>query len=269
MEIVLKNIGYHYKNKKYLEKINLKIRSNVITGITGDNKTLLIELIDALTMASYGKIRVGGDEINKENLIKIRKTVCMIHQKPLEQFFTTNVKEEMEFLVGRLDYKNKNIHKKMRDALLIAGLTEDYLEKEIYQLSSGEQKLIQVAISLLYNPKVIIFDEPFVELDYTNKKKMIRLIKRLKERHHKTIIIASNDSNILYPLTEDLVILKGTHVIAADKTEKIYQDINFLKNNEIEIPEIVLFTYKAKQKKVKLSYHKDIRDLIKDVYKHV
>ncbi len=269
MEIILKNVGYHYKNKKYLEKINLKIKSNTITGITGDNKTLLIELIDALTMASYGQIKIGNKEINRENLIDIRKTVCMIHQKPREQFFTTNVKEEMEFLIGRLDYKNKNIYKKMRNSLLIAGLSEEYLEKEIYQLSAGEQKLIQVAISLLYNPKIIIFDEPFAELDYTNKKKLLRLIKILKERYNKTIIIASNDSNMLYSLTEDIVILKGSHIIAADKTVKVYQDVEFLKYNDIAIPEIVLFVYKAKKKNIKLSYHKDIRDLIKDVYKHV
>ncbi len=269
MEIILKNVGYQYKGKKYLDKINLKIKSESITGITGDNKTLLIELIDALTLASCGEIKVGGKIINRENLISIRQTVCLIHQKPMEQFFTTNVKEEMEFLIGRLDYKNKNIQKKMKDSLLIVGLTEEYLDKEIYQLSSGEQKLIQVAISLIYNPKVIIFDEPFAELDYTNKKKMIRLIKMLNERYHKTIIIASNDNSMLYELTEDLVVIKGSHIIAADKTEMIYQDVEFLLNNNIEIPEIVLFTYKAREKHVKLSYHKDIRDLIKDVYKHV
>ena len=269
MEIILKNVGYHYKNKKYLEKINLKIRSNVITGITGDNKTLLVELIDALTMASYGEIKVGGSVINRENLMDIRKTVCMIGQKPMDQFFTKNVKEEMEFLIGRLDYKNKNIHKKMRDSLLVVGLNDSYLEKEIYELSAGEKKLIQVAISLLYNPKVIIFDEPFVELDYANKKKMIRLIKMLKERYHKTIIITSNDSDLLYTLTDDLVILKGNRILAADQTEKIYQDIEFLEHNNVEIPSIVLFTYKARKRNVKLSYHKDIRDLIKDVYKHV
>ena len=98
---------------------------------------------------------------------------------------------------------------------------------------------------------------------------MIRLIKLLKERYHKTVIVTSNDSNLLYSLTDDLVILKDTCVIAADKTEKIYKDVEFLESNEIEIPETILFTYKARKRNVKLSYHKDIRDLIKDVYKHV
>ena len=269
MEVVLKNVSYRYKNKKLLERINLKIRDDRITGVTGDNKTLLIEMIDSITLPTYGEIKIGNEVISSDNLMEMRKKVCLIRQRPKEQFFTENVREEMLFLVGRLNYQNKNITKKMKEALGIVGLSEKYLDQDIFKLSSGEQKLIQIAISLLYNPEVIIFDEPFVELDYTNKKKLIKLIKILKQRYHKTIIIASNDSNLLYSLTDDLVIIKKSRIIAADETVKIYQDVKFLMYNDIEIPNLVLFTYKAKNKKVKLSYHRDILDLIKDVYKHV
>lgn len=269
MEVVLKNVNYRYKSKKILEKVNLKISSDKITGITGDNKTLLIEMIDSLTFPSYGEIKIGNEVVNKDNLMEMRKKVCLIRQQSSEQFFTDTPREEMMFLVGRLDYRNKNIVKKMKDALKLVGLNENYLDEKLLYLSAGEQKLIQVAINLLYNPKIIIFDEPFVELDYHNKKKLIKLIKLLKERYHKTVIIASNDSNLLYELTDDLIVIKKTRVIAADETIKIYQDVDFLIYNEIDIPDLVYFTYLAKKKKVKLSYHRDIRDLIKDVYKHV
>jgi len=269
MEIVLKNVNYRYKSKKILEKINLKISSGKITGITGDNKTLLIEMIDSLTFPSYGEIKIGSEVVDKNNLTEMRKKVCLIRQRSKEQFFTDTPREEMMFLVGRLNYKNNNIMKKIKDSLTLVGLNEEYLDENILSLSTGEQKLIQIAINLLYNPKVIIFDEPFVELDYNNKKKLIKLIKILKNRYNKTIIIASNDSNLLYELTDDLIIIKNTRIIAADETTKIYQDVDFLTYNEIDIPDLVRFTYLAKKKKVKLSYHRDIRDLIKDVYKHV
>ncbi len=269
MEIVLKNVSYRYKNKKLLEKVNLKISGEKITGITGDNKTLLIELIDSLIKPSYGEIKIGNTTITKDNILEMRKEVCLISQRSYEQFFTDTPREEMMFLVGRINYQNKDINKKMKDALELVGLNEKYLDEPIINLSSGEKKLLQIAMGLLYNPKVIIFDEVFVELDYTNKKKIIKLIKMLKNRYHKTIIIASNNSNLLYELTDDLIIIKKARVVAADETVKIYQDVDFLKYNDIEIPDLVKFTYLAKKKKVKLSYHRDIRDLIKDVYKHV
>ena len=50
----------------------------------------------------------------------------------------------------------------------------------------------------------------------------------------------------------------------------IYQRVDFLKRNKFDVPEIIEFTYLAKKKKaVKIDYHKDIRDIIKDIYKHV
>lgn len=269
MEIIFKNVNYQLNGKKYLDKINIKINGEKITGITGDNKTRFIEIIDSLIYPTYGEIYIDKEIVTHSNLKEMQKKVSLIKQRSIDQFFTDNVKDEMLFLVQRLNYKNNDINKKIKDSLKIVGLSENYLDKKIINLSAGELKLIQIAIGLLCNPSVIIFDEPFVELDYNNKKKIIRIIKMLKNRYNKTIIIASNDSNLLYELTDDLIVINKAKVVAADETKKIYQDINFLNNYNIEIPNLVKFTSLAKNKKAKLSYHRDILDLIKDVYKHV
>ena len=129
--------------------------------------------------------------------------------------------------------------------------------------------MLQVAIGLIYNPNIIIFDEPFVELDFINQRKLLKLIKVLKEKYQKTIIITSNNCNLLYEITDDIVILKKGRILAADNTVKVYQNMTLLKENDIDMPDLIKFTMLAKQKKVKLSFHRDIRDLIKDVYKHV
>ena len=102
MEITLKNVGYRYKNKKVLDHINLKIEDNHITGIIGEYKSLLCELIDSLKKPSTGSILVGALEINKENLKTVRKEVSLIRQNAYDQFFTDNVKEEMMFLISRV-----------------------------------------------------------------------------------------------------------------------------------------------------------------------
>ena len=269
MEITLKNVGYRYKNKKILDHINLKIEHNRITGITGEYKTLLCEIIDATKLDYSGSVVVGDALLNKENLKWIRKEVCLIQQNPQNQIFTNNVKEEIAFLISRLAYQPKDINKKMEQALEMVGLNKSYLDKEIKTLSSGEKKLLQVAIGLIYNPNIIIFDEPFVELDFINQRKLLKLIKVLKEKYQKTIIITSNNCNLLYEITDDIVILKKGRILAADNTVKVYQNMTLLKENDIDMPDLIKFTMLAKQKKVKLSFHRDIRDLIKDVYKHV
>ncbi len=269
MEIIFKNVSYRYKNKKLLDHINLKIENNHITGITGEYKSLLCEMIDGIKKHSSGTITLDKTESNKENLKWIRKEVSMIHQNYQDQFFTDNVKEEFLFLMSRLDYKPRDKNKKMEQALILVGLDNNYLKKNISSLSTGEKKLLQVAICLIHNPNVIIFDEPFVELDLLNRRKLTKLIKMLKDKYQKTVIISSNDSDMLYELTDDMIILKKDNVLINDQTTKVYQNIKLLEENDIEIPRLVIFTKLAKAKKVKLSYHRDIRDLIKDVYKHV
>lgn len=269
MEIILKNVGYRYKNRKILDHINLRIEDNHITGITGQYKTLLCEIIDAVVPNYTGTITVGEAILKKENLKWIRKEVSFICQESEKQFLTDKVKEEIIFLMSRLDYQPQDMNKKIEQSLTIVGLDSSFLDKEIKKLSSGEKKLLQIAISLIHNPSIIIFDEPFAELDYSNQKRILKLMKQLKEKYHKTIIISSNNINLLYEVTDNIVILNGGKILITGETVKVYQNTNLLKENEIEIPDLVQFTMFAKNKKVKLSFHRDIRDLIKDVYKHV
>lgn len=269
MEITLKNVGYRYKNKKILDHINLKIEKNRITGILGEYKTLLCEILDATILDYTGTVIVGEADLKQENLKWIRKKVSLIHQDFEKQFLTDKVKEELGFIISCLDYQPQDMDKKMEQSLKMVGLDSSYLDRKIKSLSSGEKKLLQIAVSLIHNPSILIFDEPFAELDYINQKRLLKLIKRLKETYHKTIIISSNDTNLLYEVTDDIVILKKGKIIAADETKKVYQNTTLLMENEIEIPDLVQFTLLAKKKKVKLSFHRDIRDLIKDVYKHV
>lgn len=269
MEIELKNIGYKHKNKKLLDKIDLTLKEGNITGIIGEPKSLLLEIIAIKVKPTTGEVWINNNQINNKNLLNIRKDIALINQVATNQIFNDLVKEEMFFITKYINYTSKNIEKRMYEALKIVGLDDSYLDKNISSLSSGEKKLVQIAMNLISNPKVIILDDPFEELDYDNKKILIKLIKRLKYKYHKTIIISSNDINMIYELTDDVVILKNGKIKLSSKTSKALQDIELLEKLNIEIPNLVKFTYKARAKKIRLMHHRDILDLIKDIYKHV
>lgn len=269
MEINIKNLTYSYKNKKLLDRINTKIEDNMITGIIGEYKTVLCDLLDGVKEFDNGEIVIGDIPLIKDNLKVVRKEVSVIKQNYEDQFFTNNVKEEIMFLISRLSYVPKDINKKINQALTMVGLNENIINRGIDELTSGEKKLLQIAVSIIYNPDIIIFDEVFTELDRVSCKKILKLIKELKEKYKKTIIIASNDVNLLYEVTDNIIILRKGKVLTCGKTVEVYQDSELLNNSDVDIPDLIRFTQLAKSKKVKLSFHRDIRDLIKDVYKHV
>ena len=74
----------------------------------------------------------------------------------------------------------------------------------------------------------------------------------------------------LYKYTKRIIMLKDSTVFLEGDTKEVYLDVDKLDKNGFDIPEIVKFVSIAKKKKnVKIDYHRDIRDLIKDIYKHV
>ena len=173
----------------------------------------------------------------------------------------------IEYIKQREIYP-KNLKKKLKDSLKIVGLHESLLERNIYSLSTSEQKLFQIARALLLNPDMIVLEEPLKVLDLKNRKKIMMVLKRIKDQYHKTIVLISNDVEMLYKETDHLIIIKNDKVLVEDKTSEAFKQVEFLKKHKIPIPEIVEFTNLA-NKKTKIDYHKDIRDLIKDIYKHI
>lgn len=258
----IKFINYEYKEKQ----ISLSFDPNKIYGITGKNIKDLLPVI-SLKEINKGQLVINGEKITKENINDYRKKISLI--TTLNSIHQRIYNIMIEF-IQRNNLVIKDPIKKIRDSLKIVELDDSILNKNIYEISTSEKKLLLFAISLLSNPEVIIIDEPFKCLDKQNEKKLIMILQRLKEQFKKTIIILSEDSNILYKYTNEMIFMKNSEVLLTGKTEELYLRVDYLKRHKFDIPEIVEFTYIAKKEKnVKIDYHKDVRDIIKDIYKHI
>lgn len=259
----LKFVNYTHKDKS----LSFEIKKSTITGITGNQAEELIDLI-ALKELNKGQLLVDNIKVNKDNIYEYRRRISVIEK-------TFNYKEPtvltlMIEYIKRHNLRIKEPLKKIKDSLKIVELPEEILLKETWILSSSEKKLLQLAISLLSNPSILILEEPFKELDKHNEKKVIMLLQRLKEQFQKAIVIVSNDSNILYKYTNEMIFIKNNDIFLTGSTNEVYLRVDYLKRNKFELPEIIEFTYIAKKKKnVKIDYHKDVRDIIKDIYKHI
>lgn len=262
MEVILRDIVY---NKCYFDTT---INSNEITGITGNNKECLLEVL-SLTKNIKGNIFIDQEEITDKNINNYSKKISIVRNNLSDKLFLDTVEENMLYEINLRRLKLNNTKKKMQDSLRIVGLNKNYLSREVKTLSKSELILINIAISLISNPDVILLDDPFVYLDKKNDKKLYRILIRLKDQFNKIIVISSNNSNTLYKYTDKIIFIKDNEVLIEGNTDNLYTDVKYLEENKLEIPDIVLFTYKARKKGINLSYHKDVRDIIKDIYKHV
>jgi len=262
-------IEFRKVSNDHLHNINFQIEQGSIIGITGNDKAILLKMI-AHEISFEGEGMYRSIPYDNSHIYEIKKEISLIEETFQSFSFASTVEEYIAFFLRYYKLNISDPRKKIISALKMVGLKEDDLEKELATLSTSEQKLLQIASSLLSNPTVLLLDEPFINLDLKAQKKLERLLIKLKERYKKTIIIASHDSNLLYSLTDKLLLLKNGTILKQGKTKEIYQNVKYLLRYHYEIPDIVLFTYKAKEiKSAKIDYHKDIRDLIKDIYKHV
>lgn len=266
MELKCNNIQYAYKGKKILNNLSFTVNSSKINGLMGHNKTLLLEIID-LEKKCQGEIYIDDNLIKGDKKFEFQRKISLVSQK--HSFYTSSVEEEMKFIMEYYHYQPKDLKKRMLDSLKMVGLTSNYLARKIKTLSNSEKVLVKIACSFITNPDIILLDEVFVGLDNNSKMNILKICKKLQEGKGKIIIIASNDVDFIYQYTNFVLILENGSILVQDDTSKVFENINFLENHNIDVPDLVKFTKLARDKKVRLSYHNDILDLIKDVYRHV
>jgi len=263
MEIAFENITLKET------KISFTIAQNLITGITGNNQEEIKRLL-SLKTKDYSKIRINGEEVTSNNIKQHCKKIVIIDSNinPVnygKKNYDIMLQEIMNNGLVLKDYEKKII-----DSLKIVGIKQSVLNKYFTELSSSEQKLFKIAVSLLHNPEVIIIEEPFKGLDLKNEKRISMVLQKMRDEYNKTIVFISENSEELYRYTDYLIAIKNEKIIIEGKTTEVYQKVPLLNRNKITVPEIVSITYLAKKNKnIKLNYHKDVRDIIKDIYKHV
>ncbi len=154
------------------------------------------------------------------------------------------------------------------DIMQIIGINYNFFDKKISTLSNTERVYLNIFRNIAKTFDIVLFDNIFIGLDNNNRKKVIKLINFLKDSSY-SVIISSDDVNDLYKYSDYSVICTKTKIFSG-KTEEIYSDVEELNKYKLDVPTLSYITYKAKKdKNVKLFYSKDVRDIIKDIYKHV
>lgn len=256
MEIAIRKLSY----KGYFRNLTVTLNDNHIIGIMGRNYQELLYLM--------GSDKVLTNNILYNNLnIGDRKSNYIGYIDKNFDFYTSYVYDELLLYLNRYSGKVKNHRNRFMKILDMFSLDESFLEKKISDLSNGEMKLLKYLIVLVYNPNVIVIDEPYLYLDYHYKKVIKKVLYDLKTKYHKTIIVGSNDSNIIYSLCDiSLLINRDNHLYGI--TKSIFNEEELKKFN-IKVPDLVRFTDLVRKKGVDIGYFQDIRDLIKDVYRNV
>ena len=175
MELKAENIFKSFGEKEVLRDISICAQSGTALGLLGRNgagKTTTIRIIMGVFFSFFFKVLIDGKPIDRNNI--------RIGYMPEERGLYPKIKicDQMVYLAQLRGMTSKEAQKACDKWLERMSMTE-YKNKNLETLSKGNQQKIQLAVTLMCNPQIVILDEPFSGLDPVNAMLLKDVIKEM------------------------------------------------------------------------------------------
>ncbi|MHA7830572.1 MAG: ABC transporter ATP-binding protein [Flagellimonas sp.] len=215
--LVAKNVTKTYGDYTALSNISLQIPANCIYGLLGPNgagKTSFIRIINQITQQDSGDIWLNGEPLAP-------KHIATIGYLPEERGLYKSMKVgEQALYLAQLKGLSKNEAKTRLKYWFDRLNIGDWWDKKIQELSKGMAQKIQFVVTVLHQPKLLIFDEPFSGFDPINANIIKDEIIRLKE-NGTSIIFSTHRMESVEELCEYIALIHKSEKILDGKLSDI------------------------------------------------
>ena len=221
--VKINSLKFKYPNskKEVLKNIDFELNEGeliCVLGPSGCGKTTLLNIIGGFIPNFEGDILLSDKNIS--NLPPEKRPISTVFQS-YGLFSQKNVIENVSYGLKFLKLSKNEILDKSKDVLKKVGL-ESYDKKKISELSGGEQQRVAIARSLVLNPKVLLLDEPFSNLDVHLRGIMRDEVKRIQKQFGITMIIVTHDQEDAFRLADKIVVLNKGKIEQIGTPRELY-----------------------------------------------
>ena len=234
MFLEVKNLCKNYGKKEVLKDINFSLdEGNIlcILGPSGCGKTTILNSIGGFIKNNSGRIILDGEDVTL--LSPETRNISTVFQS-YGLFSNKNVLENVAYGLKFRNVKKQDRMKQSMEILKIVGL-EGYENKKIHELSGGQRQRVALARSLVINPRLILLDEPFSNLDKNLRNTMRNEIKKLVKYFKMTTILVTHDQEDAFIMADKVILMNEGKIIQNSTITELY---NF-PNSEFSLSFIV------------------------------
>lgn len=235
--IHFQNVSKQYYSDLALDGLSFTIEKGdfvFLVGPTGSGKTTIFRLIIKDLVPSEGKITIGEIDLKKlpKNKVRqLRRNVGVVFQD-LKLLYDRTVGENVMLPLQFSGVKEIDAKKRAMEVLESVGLKDAFLKFPL-QLSGGERQRVAIARALVFDPEVILADEPTGNLDFATSTQILDLLDEINKRGTTIFMATHNDRIIDTTKKRVLVIEKGR--LKEDRNKKTVHHKEAEKNEHHQV----------------------------------
>ena len=221
MILDVKQLSHFFGEKEALTNLNFSIENNSIVSVLGPSgcgKTTLIRLIAGLERIQKGEIFLEKSLVANKNLnVPPEKRPISYVFQDFALFPHMTVLENVSFAAG-----SKSNKKQLIDQVIHLAKVENFLEKYPHSLSGGEQQRVALARSIAVQPKLLLLDEPFSDLDINLKREIIDDTLHLINSLESSAIVVTHNAEEAMFLSDAILVMEKGKLIQIGTPHDIY-----------------------------------------------
>lgn len=224
--IEFRDVHLYYSGRAVLKGVSMQIpdkRITAILGPSGSGKSTIIKLMLALLQPTFGRVLIDGVDISRlseEELFPIRKKMGIVFQGNA-LFDSMTVSENMAFFLREnLHLPEEEIARRVNEQLRFAGL-EAHAHQLPDSLSGGMRKRVAIGRALIFEPEMVLFDEPTAGLDPISANTILAFINQLKSKKRLGAVIVTHIINDVFSIADDVLVLYHGAIVYHDTPENM------------------------------------------------
>ena len=220
MYLETNDVVKQYAHHLALDKVSIQVPKGTIYGLLGPNgagKTTLIRIITRITAPDSGEVRIDGRPSRGEDVYRIG---YLPEERGL--YKKMKVGEQAMYLAQLRGLSKKDAHRELMIWFKRFGIM-DWYNRKVEELSKGMQQKVQFISTVIHDPDLMIFDEPFSGFDPVNTDIVKNEMLRLKDEG-KTIILSTHNMESVEELCDNIALIHKARVVLQGKVFDIRKE---------------------------------------------
>ncbi|KWR76197.1 MULTISPECIES: ABC transporter ATP-binding protein [Pseudomonas] len=221
--VSLRNLNKHYGDFTAVDNINLDIRDGeflTFLGSSGSGKSTTLSMLAGFETPSSGEILVEGKSL--VNVPPHKRDIGMVFQR-YSLFPHLSVRDNIGFPLDIRKQKGDARERRV-DAMLKLVQLEKFAQRRPAQLSGGQQQRVAIARALVYEPRILLMDEPLGALDKKLREDLQDELRHLHRRLGITIVYVTHDQEEAMRLSQRIAIFSHGKIVGLGSGYDLYQN---------------------------------------------